>query len=492
MTLKLSHLSSYEWTGQFWFPDEEESIFSGKLKYTPNVGIELELIITGIAAQRREESYTKKIMYCVVQGEKSLRLTLVDVMISISSRQWGSSVLVSFKGFATALVGGEINTAEFDKISVQYPKDIENIFFRPTTYEIDTLSFHERSPTIIKNNVTVSINIDSTGTPLSSGKEIDTIFFAYKDDKEGLRKLQKYVDRMIKNKSLSVYKRNDFSAAFEFSTKKTTLKILLLKERIWRSFWEMIIDKQTAPTFLSVSVWHRTNDNKKYRSNYPVLYSYYRTESSKSYTAAFFHLPINITKFGDALLGLKILNTPLKKWYEYSANPKWSEILLTINNLISNQSELVTASIFSSLVASSKTLLIQIKEDAYINNMIERLDMEQKMELGRLTHEIPFLKNSRDKDLGVRINSIRNAIEHPHGDSNPEKNKIIEICWEKIISQPFVLQKIYALLAGSFIKTFLMHMNIVEQEALDSYISQFIKNRSSFSAIEFIDNTTKN
>lgn len=109
---------SYEWYGDFWFPDSKEQKFSGKIKYTPENGVSF-LCYTDLSPLNK--GYVcKKIMHANVRDDRTnFSITLFDVMFELQSGS-GSADAILFNHHA-------LNT-HINELHVKYSDSFKNFF----------------------------------------------------------------------------------------------------------------------------------------------------------------------------------------------------------------------------------------------------------------------------------------------------------------------------------------------------------------------------
>lgn len=78
----LDHSEKYEWEGTFWFPENEEKRFSGKVTYTPDKGVRFELFSISDFADLKRDVLSKKRLFAVVNSQNPTPVTLINVHLS--------------------------------------------------------------------------------------------------------------------------------------------------------------------------------------------------------------------------------------------------------------------------------------------------------------------------------------------------------------------------------------------------------------------------
>ncbi len=168
--MDLDQNSNYEWIGTFWFPDNEGDKFSGKVTYSPEQGIELDLMLSKepeLFYDFNTRFLAKKLMHALVSGERtSNHFTLVNIRLSCGYTI-GNPTVVTWRGVAELLIAGHLlEKIEFNKFLVSYDDFFNNLFLGNTQRENDVLQFAESKSISLPSDCTIGMDLISARIPM--------------------------------------------------------------------------------------------------------------------------------------------------------------------------------------------------------------------------------------------------------------------------------------------------------------------------------------
>lgn len=472
-TQHLNQTSSYEWIGTFWFPDNKEDKFSGKISYTSDKGIQLSLSTDKKIGRFSNDFISKKIMHAVVDGEKPAYLSLVNVWLS-PQVTIGNPTITVLKGGSELLVHGRwLENLNFPKMAFEYDDFFNNFFLLSVKKERDAIKFSKGNPLCIASQCTINMSFFSSGTSIFSADDLDVVFFA--DEEEKLEQLKKVSKPIIEDGSYSFYKRekNNFVTIISDDGGSNSIR---KKEWIWRQFWEMVADHSILIKHVWVYIQYIDKDSIIRNSRQPALYSY----DNKDYDDKAIllpHRPINIYSFDEKASDLSVIENTIKKWFEISQDKKFLPVVHGIRRVLNSYNKMADTTQYVSLIAEIETFLdLTDQKDGDIDKLVELYASSEWKE--------SFLKiannKSKNETIGKWAHNVRNSIAHPKTCKKKAKGKY----W-KIASDPFQLQKVYAHLSGLYIKAVFLYLGGINNEHIEKYIKKFIERRISYKPIEF-------
>ncbi|MDX2084312.1 MAG: hypothetical protein SFZ03_02865 [Candidatus Melainabacteria bacterium] len=406
----LNHFSTYEWTGQFWFPETEEQKFFGKVTYSPEKGIQIELLTTHLIS---DDDLNKKLLYGAVLGEIIGPITLFNVSLNRKGTELKTCTRI-LKGTAGFLLQGSLaEKPYFDSLEIEYEKPFESIFLTHSKKEIEIRELLGKFSFSPETGSTISLIIDTWPTSILK------------------------IDRT-----------------------QSSLQELFLIEDHWRSFWELMIDREVFPEH----IWLRIPQAMPL----PLLKNYYAPikKNSEPFPLTLEHLPINILAYKKSKNNLSIIRKSLKKWFERKNDPKWSSVIYGIRRLIKNRRTPADRAFYVSLLYEIETFLKETREsDTKLEQLIKKYARNDwKSKISKL------LTTSKDsRPLGKSLKEIRNVIVHP---TSNERDRYLPI-----IQDNDLFQEVYAYLSGLFVKAVLKELDSIYIKNIKNYTNQFIEAR---------------
>ncbi|MGN7503702.1 MAG: hypothetical protein ACTHPO_12040 [Alphaproteobacteria bacterium] len=476
MSIKnLNQESSYEWIGTFWFPDKREDIFSGKISYSPDQGIKLSLSTPNAVKSHEDGFLSKKIMHAVVAGEDHAHITLINVWLS-PNVTLGNPTISVLKGGAELLVADSwLENVSFNKMAFEYDDYFNNVFLLSVNKESDALRFSKSKPINLSSECTLDLDLFSSGTTMYSAEDLDTVFWSFEEEK--LEQLKKVAKPIIEDGCYSIHRRRENNFVVTLFDGSKGFDSLKEKERIWREFWELIVDHRILIKYVWVYTPIPHDGDKVTYLRRPALYSYYRSQGEGGKAPILQNYPINIYSFAEKASGLEVVENTINKWFELSQDKKFKPVMCGIRRALDSVHEMVDTTQFVSLISEIETFLDitgQMKTD--IDNLIELYASEDWKE-----SFFKIANNKSDKEtLGKWSQGIRNSIVHPKACQKIAKGKY----WE-VASDPFHLQKIYAYLSGLYVKAVLLYLGGINTDHIEQYILRFIEVRASYTPIEY-------
>lgn len=473
MTRKaLEHNESYEWTGLFWFPENEENKFSGTVTYSPESGIQIELLTTNFLS---EDNLNRKLVYGAVTGDVTNSITLINVSLNLGTMHFGQTSVRVISGTAEYLLQGfMVDELTFDSIHIQYEEQLENIFFRPVFRERDILAY-ENSEISPGEGIKISMSLNSQGTGVYSEHDIDTIFWSHNEEK--FKEFKASMAKFLEDKSLKLFKRTSLFSTFKIEKPESTLRELCSIEEQWRSFWELLLDQE----LLSGSIWlkvpyQREGDDKICTEMVPILRNHYKSikRNKKRSATILQHLAININSFGGPRHALSVVNPAMTWWLQRKNDPSWNPVIYGVTRILKRKRQLAETPHYISLLAEIQTFLNLLnKEPENLDTLINQYATDEWK--NSLSEILPLQGDT----LGKFLSDIRNAIVHPKGADLKYKRQL------PIIQEINLFQKVFAYLAGLYVQAFLQEMGSISDDSIQKYIKQFIDFRGSWHTPEY-------
>ena len=449
---------SYEWHGQFWFPDEKDSYgqLFGKAYYTPEQGINFELRSDNKELLNKK-GLTKKIMYGKLIGKTNIVLTFFEVILF---RGFGFSHGTEFivcRGQAKALASGVIKDTSILSISLEYDNHFKNFFF--SDEEAEALKISDRKSIITNDNYEIKFEVDSHGQAINPD-ELDVIFWS--PDKKRLKELKKAMQPHLQNGSIYHRKAIRSIVKIQATSGTVSLKELMTKEKVWRNYFEMLIDNPIS----TKQAWieYKDNNNSTCKSNF--LSHVFVNKNTHNDPPPKVHLKINLSKFKRSRMSILTLQKSFKNWSDINNNQKWKPALEGIRRLIGCRQTIIDTPDFSSLISDIETFLDLTQSNTKANcDSLITLYAPKKWQ-----QEYCNIACNPAETLGQWTADIRNAIVHPKSALRKQK------FW-KIASDPVMLHTVYSYVGAILIKGILEHLGGIKKQDLDNFLYAFIQNR---------------
>ncbi len=476
----LKHNESYEWYGTFWFPADEGIIkYSGKVSYTPDKGVllslqEIDPTTDSVHRHLRRNHLARKIMHASVHGEEGLKLlTLFNVIISGRHSNFHE---VQYSGSAAALLCG-VHCDENDLLGVylQYDEHYGNFFLLSGNEEQDAIAFGNAEALSMDDGWEIAFRAASSGTSVVMPDDLDSIFWSF-DDPE-LKELKEAVAPILEKDVGGLLRRSYTEFRTSLSKDNQDFESLLKQERIWRSFFELLLNHPVS-VLKANGVYEIEYPDKVIRkSTSPILCSRFVPKKQSRKPQIIQNLPITFFDLGSPDRNITDLKSCIEKWFEIKANNDWSPVIDGINRLTKINEAFGDTSHYSALKADIETFIdLANLGKGNIDTLIDYAASDEWKE--NVSSELSFPENGT---LGKHLTSIRDSITHPVGTKN-KSNGI----YNQVRKDPFKLQIAYAYLGALFLKSILTYLDVANDEVRVKYEKHFIDLHASYKPIDFV------
>jgi hypothetical protein len=479
---ELDFNKNYNFSGVFWFENEFDNRFSGTLEYTSEKGITLSLIsvaLNGTSYLLFKDSCAIQKMYGILQyNGESIKITLLDVFLSLSSHSFGgnsSSKIIT--GQARVLVSNiHLQDDKIKSLNIEYDDKFKSIFFYHTSPE-DVSEVKAYGCDLIKlPNATISFDIFYTYTSLYNANQLDNFLCdSYKPKgKSTLKQFKELVTLFLQNHEHEIGIRQNTHSVITIKGRFSKVDTYLQIENKWRSFFELLVDKSITIKSSWISVESVYEEGKKSKSKKAILFQQYPLPVRSGSFGHKPHLPLNIDAFGEAN-NLAKLQKPYEKWNQLYEDKKWKRVIDGIKSIIYRK-RLINDEDFVILVSYIETVLDLLGYKAQnLDELIKNFaDSKWKTDVNILLKTLPT-----NKTMGQNISELRNSMVHPKS-AEKEKGKYFAVVTNQIL-----IQKIYAYLAGLFIKMVLLHLYNFNTKNLQKYLDCFIASRSGIYQLKY-------
>lgn len=472
---KFDQYESYEWVGKFWFPDQEDNKYFGRMTYTPESGIKLKLLNHPKTINPDDHFHTKKRMFAVLDGDERGAMTLMNVFLT-GGPITTSPTTMYHKGSAQfALAWPYVDGIEFDKIAVSYDDHLNNVFCPPPKGMRSYLAFAKGKIINAPNEFSISADVNTSGTFILSNDAIDEAIWTL--DENASAELKAALQPVFDKHPNAFVNRKKTEFEFIFSRNETDVGLFIDEERKWRAFWELAIDHPISIKHAWVYVNFPDDEGNKRLIRTPLLASAFKPPKRQGSPIGYPMLPLNFDALGGNNFDISTIQDIICNWLNINQETKWQPVIDGLNRVLSSRDELIDGSRFVSLCSEIETFLdLMGEEKANPDRMIELYASD---EWNEQFAEIAENKPS-SQTFGKWIAKIRNSITHPKTAKMDGNGKY----WA-IASDPFKLQKVYAFLGGLLIKAVLLSIGINNKAAIDNYIENFIRTRASIFPTEY-------
>ncbi len=478
MVQVLDHRESYEWFGNFWFPENADIIFAGKINYSADSGIKITLFIEksifelcreidksnkDLKVGNEESTFIyksdtrikKNIMHANVTGDKeNCQITLCDITLFMQ-KTFNFSLSTYNCHCAYLIKGYHFRDLQFDKVCVVYDKCFEKLFFS-SNYREQALKKMQGSNIKIGDYKIKTDFQYSYGIFSNSEKIADKLI----GSEETIAKIK----TLLLNSNVTLPDKIDF--VIELNKRNTQLSdfINFIHEE-WNLVWQILLDDM----LLCQNLWVYENNNSTASRCYVLLnQKYKKTLKSIDYNY------LTIYSFAEEVENFSNIEPVIQNWvmmvkdvqYEYSI------ILETIRRIIIDRQKIDRAK-FLMLYATITAFigLDNVKARKEIKTLIEKYAFKEWGDSLTKTLNLP---NDNKDTFDESISKIRGCIVHPKNNSKKEK------IYVSIIQDDIQLNNIYAHLCGLFIKAVLAKIGIKDSVALEKYTMQLISRRVFF------------
>ncbi|NQV84247.1 MAG: hypothetical protein HQ494_10550 [Rhodospirillales bacterium] len=475
----LKHNESYEWYGTFWFPANEGVIkYSGKVSYTPNKGVllsiqEIDPTTESVDRHLRRDHLARKIMHASVHGETGLKLlTLFNV--EISGRQTNFHE-VQYSGSALALIC-DVHCSENDLLGIylQYDEHYGNFFLFSGNEEKDAIAFDNAEALHMDNGWKIAFRAASSGTSVYKPDDLNSIFWSFDDP--DLKELKEAVAPILEKKGSGLLRRSYTEFRTSLSKENQDFEDLLKQERIWRSFFELLLNHPVSVLKTNGVYEIELSDKKIRKSTSPILCSRFVPEKQSRKPPIIQNLPITFFHLGSPDQNLSDLKGCIEKWFEVNTNDDWSPVIDGINRLMKINEAFGDTSHYSALKADIETFIeLANLGKGNIDTLIDYAASDEWKE--KVSSELSFPEKGT---LGQHLTSIRDSIAHPVG----SKNKANGI-YDQVRKDPFKLQIAYAYMGALYLKAILTYLDAASEEVREKYARRFTDLHANYEPITF-------
>lgn len=443
--------------------------------YTPEVGIRLELLTSDRYA---EYGYTRKIIHGALSGDFGGEITLFEVSLSLGNSSFGGQAPTQFyRGFAGYLVSGFLldENQNYEDLIIQYEDQFNEIFFFSPRKEKDLIEMDAASELVIDEHTFIKVQQDSTGADIRPD-EIDTHFFSRTP--EPYEQFKEQTSSLIEDLGLELYRRNYLKPQFKLHREGSSVRELFELENTWRSFWELLTDRSMYPVQMLVKVSYKTQKSDEiYYKNCSLLKNFYKPIKARSSVSVRIqqNLPIHFGHFGKLSEGLSCTQNSFLKWDELVNDPQYQPVKLGVKRVLKSRSGYASRSDYLILISEIETLLDLLGHNkTNLETLIQIHSTENwEDELRGILKEHLF-----EESLSCYLTSIRRVIAHP-------KSATKKVKYQNILDDQFLFQKVYAYLAGLFVKAVLAEITSLSEDVLEKYTKQFILQRGSWRPIVY-------
>jgi len=475
----LEHNQSYEWYGTFWFPTDDGAIkYSGKVSYSPDNGIQLSIqeidpTTEGIKRLFRQDQIARKIMHGSVHGKESLmHLTLFNVVIRVRR---GNFHTAQFSGSARALLCDvHCNENDLQGISLCYDNHFGNFFLLSGSEEENAIAYDKGKALSTGSGWEISFRAASTGTTVHKPDDLNSIFWSFNDP--DLKELKTAVAPILENNEGGLLRRSYTEFRTSITKKDQGIDAILKQERLWRSFFEMLLIHSVSVLKANAYYNAKSSDNKIHKMASPILCSIFVPKKQNRQAQIIQNLPIDYFSLGSSDRNLSDLKTCIDKWFEMNADGDWSPVIDGINRLMKMNDTFGDTSQYSALKADIETFFDLINgEKGNIDILVDYAASDEWRE--KVSTELSFPNKS---SIGDHMTKIRDSITHPVGTKS-----VANGFYSEVRKNPFKLQSAYAYLGALYLKAILSHLGVAEDEVREKYCQRFIELHANYEPINF-------
>lgn len=469
---ELNHNSNYEFQGKFWFLDKPESLLSGKLVYSPEKGIKLELLNLFTSSPIKLKA--SKVLHAALVINKELEyFTLFDVFLNSSITYSNRKNCQYINGSARALIWGKLlNDKQIKSLKIEYDEYFKSIIYEKGQEITEAIQYEKKPLKTSKGKIRLDTNF--CGQFISSKEDVDELLWIYQGDHKVLSELKKHIWEVIKKDTSILCKRTTSYSTVSFENGNKIFNNYLKIEKIWRSFWELLNDHPITVSRAWVHVSDYENNKKKYYTYCPVLFSNINKTSQKR-QSEFCHknfLPINIDEFGK-LRDLSKVFYPFTKWLDMNNDKKLYTLMTGISKIIYKK-DFITADDYISLISYIETAMDFLgKRENKVETLIQHY--ADKKWLSSI-QKIIGKAGTKDKTAKF-LSEVRNVIIHP---KSAMKTGGIYL---NFAMDDIKLQAAYAYLVGLLMKAIMQYLYDFDKNKLNEYIKKVISSRRYYKII---------
>ena len=478
----LYHTKSYEWFGTFGFLGDSSKEFSGRLKYTPEQGIVLELLelfeTPGLKKMFDDsDEPARRIMHGIIVDNNEARyVTLINIFFYRrgASFRWRATT-----GFADAIVFDiPLEKINVNSLVIEYDETFQSAFANPMDKESLTMKLSRGKPIKINQDLEISWskfpfeNISS----FYRTDDLETIFYSHED--KDLKELKEiFGSKDIPPFRYNLLDRKNIRPRIWFGKNSKPMEDLFKFEKEWRLFWELIID---CPISVDRAWVHHIDPKKKENEQegvYPMLCDQYKQKNFRKKKPPLMQfLPISFYTLSKNELDLGAISEIINKWIQINKNPDWKPVIEGVRQILSIKKSLADKTQYVSLYWEIETLmdLLGHGDGHYTQNFIEEYASDKwRQDISKI-----FNCLSSSEAIAKYISKIRASIVHPRGTKNERE-------YQSFISGELKIHETHAHIAGLFIKAVLKHITNLEEEILNNFMDKFIEKRAFLEKIVY-------
>ena len=474
----LYHTKSYEWFGTFWFLDDPGKEFSGRLKYTPEQGIVLELLelfeTPGLKKMFDDsDELARRIMHgIIVDNNETRHVTLINILFY---RRQISTGWRATTGSAAAIVFDLfLEKMNVNSLVIEYDEIFQSAFVSPMHKESLIMKLSQGDPIKINQDLEISWSEYPLGNIYSfyGVDDLETIFLSRED--KGLKKLKKiFSSQDISSFRYNLLDRKNIRPRIWFGKNSKSLEDLSDLEKKWRLFWELVID---CPISIDRAWVHQEEKNEQ-GGVYPMLCDQYKQKNFRKKKPPLMQsLPISFYTLSKNKLDLGSISEIINKWIQINKNPDWKLVIEGVRQILSIEKSLADKTQYVSLYWEIETLmdLLGHGDGHHTQNFIEKYASDKwRQDISKI-----FNCLSSPEAIAKYISKIRASIVHPRGTKN-------EVEYQSFISSEPNIHETHAHIAGLFIKAVLKHITNLEEEILNNFMHKFIEKRAFLEKIVY-------
>lgn len=476
MSVELDYCKNYEWIGTFWMPNKPDKEFSGKVSYSPENGIKISIFNTD---SKRPTNKSILVMHGIIRyGEQTIPITLLEVFLQCSGITMNIVLSEFVTGSVRAVVFG--NLLENFVISGLYVDYDDNFYqFLSTNKNISSMVKFAQMPVVVdKTRISLEI-VNATANTIYSADDFDDVICSFSAKSNAImNSFKKHIQPFLDKNKYNLLKRLHTNIAIHIKSGYNKFKSYRMLEHKLRLFLEILLDCKININFSWIIVVKHDKNNKIYHEAYPMLCrDFIPSLGHKHGKLAHDLMPITIKDF---LINKdnNLLTISINKWLHLYDEPGWHNLITGAEDILHGGRSLINQKDYVMLISYIETLqnLRGKSKNGDINSFVlESLSTQWKTKIKCM---LKYLQK-QDKNLGNALCEIRNAIVHPKA-RNKNNGK-----YYAIANHELILQNVYGILAGAFIKGLMIEIYHIPEDKIDKYINNFIQTRSSYKHVKY-------
>ncbi|WP_417782277.1 hypothetical protein [Terasakiella pusilla] len=471
---ELPHNETYEWTGQFWFPDKEDEKLSGHLSYTPDSGFTFKLFtdLEPYTNPTHELSKSRKVMFGKALRGKSIEtLSLFNVSLYPRSTSYVDEyATLRLDGYVDSIMlKGHLLPEQIQRLKIQYDDHYNFFYLSPSRKEEDMVNFAKGEKLTTNSNWHISLKAESMSKHIYRPEQLESMFWSREDTE--LNQLKEHLALYLEKNEL--FKRTSTNFVTVFASPNKSYQDFISFEHRWRAFFEFMEDQPISVQNAWISYNWTDQDGCTRLISKPLLSNRYTPRKQKSSPKHILHRKMSFYDFQKNNYNLSNLKNSFDKWHTLKTENHWQPVHEEIQRLMRPKEHFGETSAYVSLLASIETLLdLLLEKKKDVDVLINKYASDNWC--ARLKSKGHFPKGN---SLGVDLKKIRNAITHPMGFKN--------CIYATIRSDPFLLQYYYIFLSALFLKATIEYLDIGNEALREKYSQSYINNRANIYPIEF-------